>query len=277
MIEPDAGTQPAIIVVDGERYQMEPSDVLFQLALTRMRKQRDLKIVWTARNSATGVGKTTGAGWLGLSWNPVFAGEPWSAETNATLDVAEYFDLYRELPPGSVLILDEAEELDARRSMQQENVDFSHDWMMLRKRQIISILTLPSPSALDSRVEELADVWVNSIKRGEAIVHGIQILDYGGRDRQTPKAETLEFPDVSMHPELQKLDSMKDEKIKRAYSNEEQPDPDEVERQTKIDTAQRMRDSGHTIPEAADAVEMSNSWVSKYTESQSESGATADD
>jgi len=277
MVEADADVQPAVVCVDGEAYQMEPSDVLFQLALTRMRKEKDLKIVWTARNSATGVGKTTGAGWLGMSWNPVFAGEPWSAETNATLDVNEYFDLYRKLPRGSVLILDEAEELDARRSMQQENVDFSHDWMMLRKRQIISILTLPSPSALDSRVEELADVWVNSIKRGEAMVHGIQILDYGGRDRQTPKAETLEFPDVSMHPELQKLDSMKDEKIKRAYANEKRPDPDEVERQTKIDTAQRMRDGGHTIPEAADAVEMSESWVSKYTESQNSGGGTADD
>jgi hypothetical protein len=277
MVEADADVQPAVVCVDGEAYQMEPSDVLFQLALTRMRKEKDLKIVWTARNSATGVGKTTGAGWLGLSWNPVFAGDLWSAETNATLDVAEYFDLYRELPRGSVLILDEAEELDARRSMQQENVDFSHDWMMLRKRQIISILTLPSPSALDSRVEELADVWVNSIKRGEAVVHGIQVLDYGNRNRQTPKAETLEFPDVSMHPELQLLDNMKDEKIKRAYANDEQPDPDEVERQTKIDTAQRMRDNGHTIPEAADAVEMSNSWVSKYTENTETAGGTADD
>ena len=277
MVEADADVQPAVVSVDGETYQMEPMDVLFQLALTRMRKQKDLKIVWTARNSATGVGKTTGAVWLGLSWNPVFAGDLWSAETNATLDVAEYFDLYRELPRGSVLILDEAEELDARRSMQQENVDFSHDWMMLRKRQIISILTLPSPSALDSRVEELADVWVNSIKRGEAIVHGVRVLDYGNRKRQTPKAETLEFPDVSRHPEFQTLDSMKDEKIKRAYANEDKPDPDEVERQTKIDTAQRMRDSGHTIPEAADAVEMSESWVSKYTESQNSGGGTADD
>lgn len=277
MIGLKADAEPAVVTVDGTAYQMSAGDALYQLALTRMRQGRDLKIVWTARNSATGVGKTTGAGWLGLSWNPVFAGELWAADTHATLDVAEYFDLYRELPPGSVLILDEAEELDARRSMKQENVDFSHDWMMLRKRQIISVLTLPSPSALDSRVEELADVWINSIKRGEATVHGIQILDYGSRGRQTPQVETLEFPDVSEHPELQKLDTMKDEKIEQAYETESTPDPDEVERQTKLETAQRMRDNGHTIPEAADALGMSNSWVSKYTENKQKAGGTADD
>jgi len=262
---------------DGEPYQMSPDDPLWQLAKTRMAKGRDLKIVWTARDSATGVGKTTGAGWLGLSWNPVFAREFWRAETNATLDVNEYFELYRSLPPGSVLVLDEAESLDARRSMKQENVDFSHDWMMLRKRQIISVLTLPSPSALDSRLEELADVWINSTKRGAAEVHGIQILDYGSRDRQTPKTHTLRFPDVSMHPELEELDSMKDKKIRRDYENDQTPDPDEVERQTKLELAQRMRDEGDSVREVADRVQMSRSWVSKYTEQTQTAGGQADD
>jgi hypothetical protein len=271
--------EPAYVRIeaDGEPYQMSPDDPLWQLAKTRMAKGRDLKIVWTARDSATGVGKTTGAGWLGLSWNPVFAREFWRAETNATLDVNEDFELYRSLPPGSVLVLDEAESLDARRSMKQENVDFSHDWMMLRKRQIISVLTLPSPSALDSRLEELADVWINSTKRGAAEVHGIQILDYGSRDRQTPKTHTLRFPDVSMHPELEELDSMKDKKIQRDYENDQPPDPDEVERQTKLELAQRMRDEGDSVREVADRVQMSRSWVSKYTEQTQTAGGQADD
>jgi len=70
---------------------------------------------------------------------------------------------------------------------------------------------------------------------------------------------------------------MKDEKIEQAYQAESTPDPDEVERQTKLETAQRMRDNGHTIPEAADALGMSNSWVSKYTENKQTSGGTAGD
>lgn len=262
---------------DGAAYQMDPTDPLFELAATRMAKGRDLKIVWTARDSATGVGKTTGAGWLALSWNPAFAGEFWQADTHATLDVNEYFELYRSLPPGSVLVLDEAEELDARRSMKQENVDFTHDWMMLRKRQIISVLTLPSPSALDSRVEELADVWINSTKRGEAEVHGIQILDYGNRQRQTPKTHTLQFPDVSMHPELEALDSLKDEKIKQDYEREQTPDPDEVERQEKIRIAQNLRDQGETTLDIADAVGMSQGWVSKNTTAAAEEANASDD
>ena len=220
--------EPAVV----QGYQMDAYDPVHELAVSRMRNNRDLKIIWTARNAATGVGKTTGSGWLALSWTPAFSGELWSAETHATLDVNEYFRLYRELPPGSVLILDEAEELDARRAMKQNNVDFSHDWMMLRKRQIISILTLPSPSALDKRLEELADVWINSTKRGEAVVHGIQVLDYDSRDRQTPRTHTLKFPDVSNHPELKRLDELKDEKIDRgrlADNDEDEPLPDDVQ------------------------------------------------
>lgn len=233
--------EPAIV----NGYQMDREDPLFQLALKRMKENRDLKIVWTARNAQTGVAKTTGSGFCALSMNPAFTGNLWSADTHATLDVNEYFRLYRELPPGSVLVLDEAEELDARRAMKQENVDFTHDWMMLRKRQIISILTLPSPSALDPRVEELADVWINSTRRGEAVVHSMRILDYGSRDRQTPRSHKMYFPDVSMHPELQRLDEMKDEKIDRGHGDgedEDEPLPDEVQ----LRLMRGWRDMGHS-------------------------------
>lgn len=260
------GVEPAVV----QGYQMDPEDPLFQLALSRLRKDRDLKIVWTARDAQTGVAKTTGAGWLALSWNPVFAGELWGAETHATLDVDEYFQLYRTLNPGSVLMLDEAEELDARRSMRTENVEFSHDWMMLRKRQIISILTLPSPSALDSRLQELSDVWINSLKRGEALVHGIKVPDYeSGYNIQTPKSHVLKFPDVFDHPEIQKLDKMKDDKIDRGRGDSEEdtgPLPDEHQ----LDIVREYREMGKTwnwiesdVLEQTDSLSYSREWYRK--------------
>ena len=180
--------------------------------------------------------------------------------------------MQRNSEPGSVLILDDAEELDARRSMQSENVKFSQRWMLMRVLQQIHILTLPSPGALDSRLEELADVWLNIERRGKAVVHDIRTLSYGSRKVITEKVHNLEFPDVSEHEELKKLDKMKrdkiDKRMKDQKEEEETPDPEEVERETKVDIAQKLRDSGMTVRETADKIGMSKTWVSNNTTRQ---------
>jgi predicted transposase YdaD len=46
---------------------------------------------------------------------------------------------------------------------------------------------------------------------------------------------------------------------------EEPPDPDEVERETKLEIAQRMRENGATAQKVAQDLDMSESWVHKYT------------
>jgi hypothetical protein len=97
--------------------------------------------------------------------------------------------------------------------MSNLNVDFSHRWMLMRLKQVITILTLPSPAALDSRLEELADVWINVTRRGQGIVHGIGVQSYGGRDSFVKQAHKIEFPNVSEHPELEKLSAMKEDKM----------------------------------------------------------------
>ena len=253
-------------------YQMDPQTPLHRLFVQRMERGRDLKVIITANNSETGVGKTTCAGWLALSWMPMYAGEPWTVEDGATLSPKKFFKMQRNSEPGSVLILDDAEELDARRSMQSENVKFSQRWMLMRVLQQIHILTLPSPGALDSRLEELADVWLNIERRGKAVVHDIRTLSYGSRKVITEKVHNLEFPDVSEHEELKKLDKMKrdkiDKRMKDQKEEEETPDPEEVERETKVDIAQKLRDSGMTVRETADKIGMSKTWVSSNTTRQ---------
>jgi len=274
MAKLDPGDVP---VVNG--YRLDPQMPLHQLACKRMHLGRDLKIIVTAKNSDTGVGKTTAAGWLALSWTPLFAGHDWWADPEeptegmGTLNPGEYFKIIgkigEDFNSGTVVIVDDAEELDARRSMQNLNVKFSQRWMLMRLKQAITILTLPSPSSIDTRLEELADVWINITRRGKGLVHDIRVQSYGQRKVMTKKKHTFEFPNVADHPEIEKLDGMKRDKIDdwdAEASDEDVPDPEEVERDTLVETAQQMRDNGFTGQEIAEQMPYQAAWVYKHTE-----------
>lgn len=256
-------------------YRIDISTPLHQLLVDRYYKGRDLKVIVTSKDSETGTGKTTLAFWLADQWHQLFAPDQWQAEKHAALDIYEYLGKYRSLAPGSVLILDEAEELDARRSMASKNVDFSHYWMKMRVRQVMTILTLPSTTALDSRLEELADVWIEVQRRGKALVHDIRVNSYS-KSVQTWQVHDIEWPNVAQHPQMRELDRMKntniDEKIEKEQEEEETPDPKEVRRESKVEFAQRLRDQGMPIesqdPDTVDIVstiDMSQGWVSKNT------------
>lgn len=195
------------------KYRMDTDVKLHRLAVKRMSEGRDLKIIITAEDSETGVGKTTLAGWLAMNWTWMFSGRRWNVEDLATLSPDQYFYMTKNRPAGTVILVDDAEELDARRSMQDMNVKFSWWWMLMRLKQIFTILTLPSPAAIDSRLEELADVWINVTRRGQGLVHDIGVQSYGGRNVTTQKVHTIEFPDISGHDELLELKEMKEDKM----------------------------------------------------------------
>lgn len=202
-----------IVEVDGRRYQLDESMLLHQLALDRMSANRDLKIIITASDSETGVGKTTCAGWLALNWTWMFSKQHWTAEHFATVNPYEYFKLVPDVDPGTVLLVDDAEELDSRRSMQDLNVKFSWWWELMRLKQLFTIITLPSPASIDSRLEELADVWINITRRGKGLAHDIGVHDYGARGVYTEKVHHIEFPDISEHDAMTALQDMKEEKM----------------------------------------------------------------
>jgi len=250
-------------------YRINPSMPLHQLFIDRYHKGRDLKVIITSKDSETGTGKTTLAFWLCDQWHQLFAPDRWTADEHATLDIYDYLEKYRSLPPGSVLLLDEAEELDARRSMASKNVDFSHYWMKMRVRQVTTILTLPSTTALDSRLEELADVWIEVQRRGKALVHDIRVNSYN-KNVQTWQVHNIEWPNVADHPEMKALDDLKNENIDQGIMADEEeanvPNPDEVERETLADVAQKMRDNGFTLREIASQIPRSRQWVSDNTE-----------
>lgn len=252
---------------NGDIWRLDPESPLNRLYHKRMSEGRDLKIIITARNAETGTGKTTAGGALGLSWNPW-----WNYEQQGALKVSKYLKQYNRLDPRSVLIMDEAEQIDARRSMSHKNVDFSHKWMMMRVRQVCSILTLPSPNALDSRMEELADVRINVLRRGLARVYDIRVDDHsrGNRGIRQFKAHDLEFPDVSNHPELEKLAEAKneriDEMINKTEQEEKKADPKAIKNSIRKEIAQNCREAGDTLREAEKRVGMSRTWIGNKTE-----------
>jgi hypothetical protein len=191
---------------------MTPSSSLWGMYRERKKENRDLKIIITSRNSQTGTGKTTLALWLALHFD-----EYGFSADQVTLHPEEFLELYKENPAGSVIIMDEAEQLDSRRSMSNKNVEFWNLWQTMRYRQITSILTLPTRSALDKRGLELADVWIQVTERGHARVHKIAVGDYDG-NTQPNISETLAFPDIS---DLDLKDQIDEKKVALMEEGEE--------------------------------------------------------
>jgi hypothetical protein len=246
-----------------EKRRLDPNCKLSKLRRHRHREGRDLKVVITQRDSGTGGGKTTLAGWLCLNWD-----RNWNAEEQAMLDPDEFISTYPELPPHSCLLLDEAEELDARRSMAEANVEFAKSWMMMRTRQIDSVLTLPTASALDKRIKELADVRINVIERGLANCYKVRIDDHNTSQVRERFMHEITWPDISDRNEMQHLEAMKNERINGKVEDakeDDSTDPEDVKKETKKQDAQRMRNKGMKLEDIADVVGYSSSWVGMHT------------
>lgn len=185
------------------------SGPFFQKISKRKNNERDAKILVTADHGQTGVGKTSCACYLAKVIDT--SSDGWTAD-KATLDVPRFLQLWDELEPQSAAILDEAEQIDARRAMSQENVDASMAFQTRRVNQVFAFLTLPSPKEIDSRIERLADFWVNIETRGRARIYEKKIA----RIKKSVYYETLQtfrWPNMDKDPDYQALARMKDEFI----------------------------------------------------------------
>jgi hypothetical protein len=189
----------------------------FELLGERKRQERDLKIILTAKDGETGIGKTACGVFLAKIADTTPDG--FDAEMKATLDPPEFFNLYDRLEMGSSAILDEAEQLDARRAMSSENVDASHVWQQQRVRQIVAILILPSPEEIDSRMERLADVWINVERRGRARVYRKRIHPIK-RSVYYETMQTFEFPNMDSDEDYRALSDMKEDMISDPESDD---------------------------------------------------------
>jgi len=164
--------------------------------MKRVAAGRDLRIIISADNAATGVGKTTLAVVLCILM------DIWGfREEKATLDPREFSVLYDQFTSLSAMLLDEAEQAaDARRSMSKENLALGHDFMTKRYRQIMATMTLPSKDMMDARIaDKLCDFWILVEDPGRAKVYKLDGNEFTGKVYYH-HVETIAWPVLDDHP-----------------------------------------------------------------------------
>ena len=248
-------------------------------------RQGGARIIIDAENAATGAGKTGLAVYLAELLSNRF-GYELEAE-DMTLSGAHYLQRWREHPDAeqpSVLILDELAGAGAghsRRGMSQQNVDLGSSWQLMRKKRIVSIVTLPHWRKADKTLRQQADyrLWCREKPIGYFQPYKITTGFDDGRVRTQgyDDIRRIKFPNLDALDDnpFSNLGTKKDDLLDSntldaddiETKEEAERDPEVAAREEKLEIAQNLRDNGATLNEIADVVDRSNSWVSKYTES----------
>lgn len=246
------------------------------------------RIIIDAEDAKTGVGKTGLAVFLArLLAERVFDYE--LTEDDLTLSGAKYLQRWREHPgeeQPSVIVLDElggAGAGHARRAMSNQNVELGNAWQLMRKKRIVSIVTLPHWSKVDRDMRMQADYRLWCLKDPIGYFKPYQVgADFDDGEVTTEGYDDIErirFPNMDKHddPVYDYLAEEKDELLESEFFDadklvdgeepEEAMSPDDARRQERIEIAQRKRNNGDTTREIADDVGMSHTWVIENTES----------
>jgi len=244
------------------------------------------RIIVDAEDASTGVGKTGLAVFLARLLSKAFEYE--LQEEDLTLSGAHYLRRWREHPGAeqpSVIILDElggAGAGHARRAMSNQNVELGNAWQLMRKKRIVSIVTLPHWSKADKDMRQQADyrLWCRKDPIGYFQPYDVG-ADFDNGEVNTEgydDVERINFPNMHQHddPYYVYLAERKDELLNSQYSDadkladgeddEELMSPDEARRKERIEIAQRKRNNGDTTREIAGDVGMSHTWVIENTE-----------
>jgi hypothetical protein len=215
-----------------------------------------------------------------------------------TLSGEQYLNRWREHPGASqpsVIVLDElagAGAGDARRSMSNENVNLGRSWQLMRKKRIVTICTLPHWSDADKRLRRSADFRIWCLERPIGYFRPYKVTSTF--DKGDVRTESYNDIQRIAFPNLDKLDdpyfaaiTMKKDALLASdefdanaladIEDESTKDPEEIEHEQKVSDAQRAREKGLSTYEVADVVDMSQSWVDKYTDMPTSTDATADD
>jgi transcriptional regulator with XRE-family HTH domain len=256
------------------------------------------RIIVDSENSATGVGKTTAAVSIALAVSKAFDYD--LSPDDFTLSGEQYLNRWREHPGASqpsVIVLDElsgAGAGDARRSMSNENVNLGRSWQLMRKKRIVTICTLPHWSDADKRLRRSADYRIWCLERPIGYFRPYKVtstFDKGDvRTESYSDVQRIAFPNLDKldDPYFQAITEKKDALLASdefdanaiaEIEDESTKDPEEVEREQKIEDAQRARNTGLSTREVADIVGMSQSWVNRYTDAPQpdSTSAPADD
>jgi hypothetical protein len=248
-------------------------------------RQGGARIVVDAEDAATGVGKTTAAVSIAHAVSNSKAFDYDLQPDDFTLSGEQYLKRWREHPDKhqpSVIVLDEAAGAgagDARRSMSNQNVNLGRSWQLMRKKRIVSIITLPHWSDVDKRMRRFADFRIWCLRKPIGFYRPYKVtstFDEGHvRTDGYDDVTRIKFPNLDKigDPLFQRITEKKDALLDSGEfdadilnESADTPDPDEVEHNQKVADAQRAREFGLSSYEAAEVVDMSQSWVNKYTD-----------
>lgn len=207
----------------------------------RKEQDRDVKIIITAKDGQTGVGKSNLTDFLAHVLDTSSGG---FHEGKATIQPQKFLELYSELPPGSSLVMEEGGQFDARRATSNKNVDATHKWQMARVREICALINLPSPDDIDSRFERLADYWINVERRGFARIYKKRIHPIK-RKIYYETCQTLEWPNMDKSKTFKSMARMKDEMLADDSSDNNWVRESEVKKRVsraRKETKQEVRD-----------------------------------
>jgi hypothetical protein len=260
--------------------------------LTRLTNNRDMHVIVTAA-AETGVGKTTLAYALAVLWDMW----GWTAD-KATLSPSEYEVKYKDVRPGSVLLLDEVEQaVDKRRATSSANVDLSQAFATLRYRQVFGLMTAPSKNWVDDRIgADSADYWIQAQEthdgkpKGEANVYRILENEHAGQT-YTKLVEVISWPNLDWNANFRHLEALKSERMEgeteRKYVHRDEVEDlkanywNKCSQKARFHLVRGMSDRGLTqkeIVSVLDAAEsdsdgdiesVSRQWVSELTRAES--------
>lgn len=251
------------------------------------------RLIVDAEAAATGVGKTTAAISIAEAAATAFGYD--LSPKDFTLSGEAYLQRWREHPDAhqpSVIVLDElsgAGAGDARRSMSNKNVNLGRSWQLMRKKRIVTICTLPHWSDADKRLRRFADYRIYCLQQPIGYYRPYKVtssFDKGHvRTESYDDVTRIKFPnlDAADDPYFNLITNKKDDLLNSEHfdadavvEQDDDPDPEEAQRSQKIDDAQRARNNGFSTRDIAEIVDMSQSWVDKYTDSP-DAKAPADD
>ncbi|WP_049934720.1 ATP-binding protein [Haloplanus natans] len=249
-------------------------------------RQGGAQIIVDAEDAEKGYGKTGLAVSLARFLSErVFGYE--LTDDDLTLSGARYLERWREHPgkeQPSVIILDELAGAGAgnnRRAMSNQNVALGSVWQLMRKKRIVTIVTLPHWSKADLEMRREATFRLHCLREPIGYFRPYRIGASFDDGKVTTEGyddvERIRFPNMDAHddPLKRALDRKKDNLLDSQYldadklEGDETPveeiDPDKLRKEAKkekeTEIAQSLRDMGFSGRDVADMLGRSHTWV----------------
>jgi len=165
-------------------------------------EERDIIFLIDDLYGRRGTGKTTASIELADAIDQTPEGLTWE---KCSLHPEEIRNAYETQPPGSALILDEAEwGVSNRNPMSKTNQVLREIMSMGRVEQKYVIVNTPIKSFIEKDLRKLSTAWISMKRRGQALVHEFKWETYS-EQLLTPKKQWLSFQDVPKDSELRRI------------------------------------------------------------------------